>query len=156
MGAFALVDLLLESTLSGGSELMLLGASLGRPPVEDAVLVAVALAVSTTALLFLGVAAVRAGRRRRRSKRLEERREPVASLDNGKKLLEWKVELLLAQVKDLEGRKAALTGALQPGVMADHGEPLQDARLVVLPDLPPEANVVGSPVKDTPATVDES
>jgi hypothetical protein len=135
---------------------MLLGASLGRPPVEDAVLVAVALAVSTTALLFLGVAAMRAGRRRRRSKGAEERRELVASLDSAKKLLEWKVELLLAQVKDLEGRKAALTGALQPGVMADHGEPLPDARLVVIPDLLPEADAVGSPAKDTPAVAEDS
>ncbi len=151
LGVLALVDLLLESTLTGGSELVLLGASLARPPAEDAVLVVAALAVSTTVLLFLGVAALRG----HRSKRLEERREQVASLDNGKRLLEYKVEILLAQVRELEGRKAALSGASHSGVLADHVEPMQGERLVVLPDLPPDVDEVGSP-EDRPASVEES
>ena len=147
LGALALVDLLLESTLTGGSELVLLGASLGRPQAEDAVLVVAALAVSTTALLSLGVAALRG----HRSKQLEERRARVASLDNGKRLLEHKVEMLLAQVRELEGRKAELADTASPRVTTDHGEPMPGERLVMLPDLPPEAYEVGSPAGEMPA-----
>lgn len=141
LGAFALVDLLLETTLSGVTEPMLLGVSLGQRPVHDAVVVAVALAVLSTALFILGVAVVRAGGGRRGSKRLEEDRASVASLDSAKKLLDHKVELLLARVQELEERKAALLGG---SVEGPEGEPPRGERLVVIPDTPFAERELGS------------
>jgi hypothetical protein len=129
LGVLALVDVLLESSLGGSVELTVLGASLGRWQLQDAVVTGAALAAVAVASLILGAAVVRIGRRRRRSKKTAEQRASIESLEAGKRLLEHKIELLLKQAKELEARQAEAT-ADRAGSAARGSEDL-----VILPHL---------------------
>jgi hypothetical protein len=131
-GAFALVDLVRTSSLAGNLDVSVLGVSFGARSAETIVLVAVGLAVVATALLVGGTVILRAGRLRRRSKQGEDEVVLASRLETTERLLEYRVEGLLAQVQELEERKAALRGELEAGLAA----PTTVDDVVVLPEAP--------------------
>jgi hypothetical protein len=96
-------------------------------------LVAVGLAVVATALLLGGAAMLRARRLRRRSKQGEEELARASRLETTERLLEYRVEGLLAQVQELEERKAAIRGELD----AERSAPAPVDDIVVLPEARP-------------------
>jgi hypothetical protein len=96
-------------------------------------LVAVGLAVVATALLLGGAAMLRARRLRRRSKQGEEELARASRLETTERLLEYRVEGLLAQVQELEERKAAIRGELD----VEHTAPAMVDDVVVLPEARP-------------------
>jgi len=151
LSAFVLVDLVRDSTLAGSVDMSVLGVSFGIRTAEEIMMVAVGLAVVMTALLFVGSIALLAGRRRRGSKQLEGIRVRISRLQTTERLLEHRVELLLARVRELEERKAALGGGLE----AEHTAPAQVEDVVVLPDLPLPPREPSSPERAGRSRLDE-
>jgi len=129
-GAFALEELVRTSSPAGSVDVSVLGVSFGTQSAQTIVLVAVGLAVVATALVLGGVVALRAGRLRRRSKQGEEELARASRLETTERLLEYRVEGLLAQVQELEERKAAIRAELE----ADHATPAAVNDVVVLPE----------------------
>ena len=146
-----LVDLVRDSTLTSSIDISAFGVSFGFRIAEEIMTVAVGLAVVTTALLFVGSMALWAGRRRRRSRGIEDMRVRAARLQTSERLLEQRVELLLSRVRELEERKAALNGELE----ADHAVPAEVENVVVLPDLPLPPRDPGSPQRAGRSRLDE-
>jgi hypothetical protein len=132
LGAFALGEFVRNNMLAGSVEVSVLGVSFGTRSAETVVLVAIGLAVVATALLLGGAVALRAGRLRRRSKHGEEELARASRLETTERLLEYRVEGLLAQVQELEERKAAVRGELE----ADRTAPVAADDIVVLPEAP--------------------
>jgi hypothetical protein len=132
-GAFALEELVRTSPPAGSVDVSVLGVSFGTQSAQTIVLVAVGLAVVATALLLGGAAAFRARRLRKRSKHGEEELARASRLETTERLLEYRVEGLLAQVQELEERKAALRGELE----ADVTPPATVDDIVVLPEAAP-------------------
>jgi hypothetical protein len=132
LGAFALVDFVRTSALAGNIDVSVLGVSFGTRPAQTVLIVAVGLAVVATALLLGGAAMLRARRLRRRSKQGEEELARASRLETTERLLEYRVEGLLAQVQELEERKAAIRGELEAGPAA----PAIIDDVVVLPEAP--------------------
>jgi hypothetical protein len=130
LGAFALEELVRTSTLAGNVDVSVLGVSFGTRSAETVMVVAVGLAVVATALVLGGAAILRAGRMRRRSKHGEDELVLASRLETTERLLEYRVEGLLAQVQELEERKAALRGELEAGLAA----PATVGDVVVLPE----------------------
>jgi hypothetical protein len=141
LSAFALVEFVRDNTLAGSVDVSVLGVSFGTRSAETIMMVAVGLAVIATAFLLGGSVALRAGRRRRRSKQVEEERVRTSRLETTERLLEYRVELLLGQVRELEERKAAIGGELE----SERTAPTQVDDVVVLPDVPPPLLEPGSP-----------
>jgi hypothetical protein len=131
-GAFALEELVRTSSPAGSVDVSVLGVSFGARPAETIVLVAVGLAVVATALLLGGAAALRAGRLRKRSKQGKEELARASRLETTERLLEYRVEGLLAQVQELEERKAAIRGELE----AEPTTPAATNDVVVIPEVP--------------------
>ena len=131
-GAFALEELVRTSSPAGSLDVSVLGVSFGARSAETIVLVAVGLAVVATALVLGGAVMLRASRVRRRSKKGEEDLARASRLETTERLLEYRVEGLLAQVQELEERKAAIRGELEvaPAAPATVGD------VVVLPEAP--------------------
>jgi len=150
LSAFVLVDLVRDSTLTSSVDISVFGVSFGIRTAEEIMMVAVGLAVVMTALLSLGSMALLAGRRRRRSKQVEDVRVRASRLETTERLLEQRVELLLARVRELEERKAALGRDLEP-----HAALAQVGDVVVLPDLPVPPRETGSPERAGRSRLDE-
>jgi uncharacterized protein YlxW (UPF0749 family) len=132
LGAFALEEFVRTSSLAGNVDVSVLGVSFGTRSVEMVLMVAVALAVVATALVLGGAVMLRATRLRRRSKQGEEELARASRLETTERLLEYRVEGLLAQVQELEERKAAIRGELEAGPAA----PAIIDDVVVLPEAP--------------------
>lgn len=130
LGAFALEELVRTSTLAGNVDVSLLGVSFGIRSAETVMIVAVGLAVVATAFVLGGAVMLRARRLRRRSKQGEEEVVLASRLETTERLLEYRVEGLLAQVQELEERKAALRGELE----AERTAPATADDVVVLPE----------------------
>ena len=130
LGAFA--ELARTSTLAGTMDVSVLGVSFGTLSTQTVVLVAVGLAVVATALVLGGALILRAGGRRKRSKQGEEELARASRLETTERLLEYRVEGLLAQVQELEERKAAIRGELERGL----APPATVDDVVVLPEAP--------------------
>ena len=151
LSAFVLVDLVRDSTLMSSVDISVFEVSFGIRTAEEIMMVAVGLAVVMTALLSLGSMALLAGRRRRRSKQVEDVRVRASRLETTERLLEQRVELLLARVRELEERKAALGRDLEP----EHAALAQVGDVVVLPDLPVPPRETGSPERAGRSRLDE-
>jgi hypothetical protein len=136
LSTVALVDLVRDSTLTGSIDVSLLGVSFGTRSAEEIMMAAVGLAVVATAFLLGGSVALLAGRRRRRSKQMEEKRVLVSRLETTERLLEHRVELLLAQVRELEERKDRIGG--EP-LKTERTAPARVDDVFVLPDVRPPA-----------------
>jgi hypothetical protein len=132
LGAFALEELVRTSSLAGNIDISVLGLTFGTRSAQTVLIVAVGLAVVAAALLFGGAAMLRARRLRRRSKQGEEELARASRLETTERLLEYRVEGLLAQVQELEERKAAIHGELEAGPAA----PAIIDDVVVLPEAP--------------------
>jgi hypothetical protein len=132
LGAFALEELVRTSSLAGNVDVSVLGVSFGTRPAETVLIVAVGLAVVAAALLFGGAAMLRARRLGRRSKHGEEELTRASRLETTERLLEYRVDGLLAQVQELEERKASIRSELE----VDPAAPATDDDVVVLPEAP--------------------
>ena len=151
LSAFVLVDLVRMSTLTSSVDMSVLGVSFGVRAAEEIMIFAVGLAVVTTALLFMACVTLWAGRRRRRSRRVEDLRVRAARLETTERLLQQRVELLLSRVRELEERKAALSGERE----AEHAARVQVEDVIVLPDLPLPPREHGSPQRAGVSRLDE-
>ena len=128
LSAAALVELVRDNASAGSVDVSFLGVSFGTHSVQEMILVAVGLAV-IAAVFFVGGSLVLRTRRRRRR---ERQRVRVSSLQTTERLLGERVELLVAQVRELEERKAAFGDEL----VAERTAPAQGGDVVVVPDMP--------------------
>ena len=135
---------------TGSTDLSALGVSFGTWSVQETVFVAVTLAVIATASVFAGISVIRRGTRRQWSEKKDEARVRVARLETTERLLEHRVELLLARAEELEERKAALGG----GVDAEPAAPTEVDDVIVLPEVPPMPPRPGS-LERAPGFIDE-
>jgi hypothetical protein len=146
LGAFALEEFVRTSSPAGSVDVSVLGVSFGARSAETIVLVAVGLAVIATVLLLGGAVMLRARRLRRRSKQGEDEVVLASRLETTERLLDYRVEGLLAQVQELEERKAALRGELE----AERTAPATADDVVVLPEAasrPLERDAAGRAVR---------
>ncbi len=145
-----LVELVRDSALAANVDVSILGVSFGHRPADELLLVAVGLTVVVTALLLGGAMALVAGRRRRRTKQGEAARVRISRLETTERLLEYRIELLLAQVRQLEEREAELNE-----LEAERTGPNRADDVVVLPDASSPTPSAGSPWAASHSRIDE-
>lgn len=139
LSAFALVELVRDSNLAGSVDVSAFGVSFGTRSAEEIMLVAVGFSVVATAFLLGCSVALRAGRRRRRSKQADGERVRTSRLETTERLLEYRVEGLLSQVRELEERKAKLGEPEPEYTEPEYTGPIPVDDIVVLPEVPPTA-----------------
>jgi hypothetical protein len=150
LGAFALEELVRTSSLAGNVDVSVLGVSFGTRPAETVLIVAVGLGVVATALLLGGAAMLRARRLGRRSKQGEEELARASRLETTERLLEYRIELLLTQVRQLEEREAELSELESERTGSIRGDDV-----VVVPDASSPTPSAGSPWAASHSRIDE-
>jgi hypothetical protein len=133
-GLAALVDLVLDVGRAGSADLLLLGASDRLASADELVPVAAALGVLAGAALAAGVLVLVAARRRRSRREREHDLGEARRLETMRRLLEERVEMLSASVRELEDRQTSLRAgraAAPPGVVGTEAD-----TIVVLPEAP--------------------
>lgn len=145
-----LVELVRDSALAANVDVSILGVSFGHRPADELLLVAVGLTVVVTVFLLGGAVALVAGRQRRRTKQGEAARVRISRLETTERLLEYRIELLLAQVRQLEEREAELNE-----LEAERTGPNRADDVVVLPDASSPTPSAGSPWAASHSRIDE-
>jgi uncharacterized membrane protein YccC len=133
LAAAALVDLVIEATSAGSTDLALVGSSIGSWSAVTALLIVAVLGALCGALLVSGIVMLSAARRRRRDEEERERRVGEAQKrETMRRLLQERVDQLAATVRELEARK----DELRDEAATARSDPTRDDAVIVLPDAP--------------------
>jgi len=133
LAAVTLVDLVIEATSAGSTELALAGSSLGSWSGGTVLLVGAALGALCGALLVWGFVMLSAARRRRRDAEERERQVGEAQKrETMRRLLQERVDQLAATVRELEARK----DELRDEAATAPAKPTPDDDVIALPEAP--------------------